>query len=191
MSHPRCTTASARDATALLRGSLGRSRGLLFHRGGIATTAAASTTTAAATTVAAITTAAAVAATVATLPMMATTTAATTIAGAAAIAATAAMTQGHRLVVTAQQGDADDREENRETKYNNPIHSQILQLLTGTVSENYRACRHDDHIATTERLSVAMRPKLRESPHPSLPDWFPCCQILRVAKDMTITKIRS
>jgi hypothetical protein len=166
---------------------------LLFHRGGIATTAA-STTTAASAAIAAITTAAiatTVAAAMAALPMMATTTAASAIAGTAAIAAATTMTKGHRLVVTAQQGDADDREENRETKYNNPIHSQILQLLTGTVSENYRACRHDDHIATTERLSVAMRPKLRESPHPSLPDWFPCCQILRVAKDITITKIRS
>jgi len=37
------------------------------------------------------------------------------------------MTKGHRLVVTAQQGNADDREENRETKNNNSVHPQILQ----------------------------------------------------------------
>jgi len=68
--------------------------------------------------------------------MMATTTAATAIAAVAAVAAAAAtMTEGHRLVVTAQEGDADDREENRETKNNNTVHPQILQLLTGTVSE--------------------------------------------------------
>jgi len=70
-------------------------------------------------------------------PMMASTTAATSaIAAAAAVAAAAAtMTEGHRLVVTAQQSDSDDREENRETKNNNTVHPQILQLLTGTVSE--------------------------------------------------------
>jgi hypothetical protein len=50
-----------------------------------------------------------------------------TIAAAAAIAATATMTEGHRFVVSAQEGDSDDREENRETEHNDTIHSQILQ----------------------------------------------------------------
>lgn len=48
------------------------------------------------------------------------------------------MTEGHRLVVTAQEGDADDREENRETENNNTVHSQILQkYLQVPVSQNY------------------------------------------------------
>ena len=95
------------------------------------------------------------------ITVMATTTAATaTTAAAAAIAAAAAtMTEGHRLVVTAQQSDADDREENRETKYNNPVHPQILQLLTGTVSENYNFLPSRRSHRDNRRLSVAMRPK--------------------------------
>jgi hypothetical protein len=95
---------------------------LLLHRGSGTATASAATAAAA---IAAMATA--VATMMATL--MATTAAAAaiaTIAGAAAAAAT--MTKGHRLVVTAQQSDADDREENRETKNNNPIHPQILQI---------------------------------------------------------------
>ena len=53
------------------------------------------------------------------------------IATAAAIAA-AVMTEGHHLAVTAQEGDSNDREEHSQTKYNDTIHPQILQLLTGT-----------------------------------------------------------
>jgi hypothetical protein len=115
---------------------------LLLSGSGITATVAASAI--------AIAIAAAVATAVAAMmaAVMATAAAIATVAMARAAAAT--MTEGHRLVVTAQQGDADDREENRETKNNNTIHPQILQLLTGTVSENYRACRHDNHIATTD-----------------------------------------
>jgi len=61
------------------------------------------------------------------------------------------MTEGHRLVVTAQQGDADDREENRETENNNTVHSQILQkYLQVPVSQNYQFAVRDDRIATTD-----------------------------------------
>jgi hypothetical protein len=123
--------APTRDAIELLRRGLhlGRGRSLLLSRSSIAAATAASTTVAA---IATATIAATMAAMMAT--MMATTTAAsaTAIAAAAIAAAAATMTEGHRLVVTAQQGDADDREENRETENNNTVHPQILQLLTGT-----------------------------------------------------------
>jgi hypothetical protein len=161
---------------------------LLLGRSSISAATAASTIAITTAAVAAVATA--VAAMMAT--MMATTTAATAIAAVAAVAAAAAtMTEGHRLVVTAQEGDADDREENRETENNNTIHPQILQLLTGTVSENYRACRHDNHIATTDGSVSQCDLTLCGSPHSSLPDLGPCCQILRVTKDIAIAKIRS
>ncbi len=69
--------------------------------------------------------AAAVAAAVAT--RVAATVAAAIATAVAAIATTTTMTEGHRFVVSAQKGDSDDREENRETKHNDTIHSQILQ----------------------------------------------------------------
>ena len=77
---------------------------------------------------------------------------ATAMAAVAAIATVAAavMTERHHLAVTADEGDANDREKHRETKNNDTVHPQILQLLTGTVSENYRFCRHDDAVATAD-----------------------------------------
>jgi hypothetical protein len=108
---------------------------LLFHRSGITATAASTTI---ATTIAAAV-AATVAAAMAAIAMMATTAAvAAAAATIAAAAATTAMTEGHRLVVTAQEGDADDREKDRETENNNTVHSQILQkYLQVPVSQNY------------------------------------------------------
>ncbi len=94
---------------------------MLFHDGGRATAAAIAT---AATAIAA-TVATAMATAVATA--VAAAVAATVAACVAAIAATTTMTEGHRFVVSAQQGDSDDREENRETEHNDTIHSQILQ----------------------------------------------------------------
>jgi len=109
----------------LLRGCLSRHRSLLL--GGSSVSAA---TAAAAIAVAG-------AAAVATMAMMATM--ATAVAAVAAVAAIAAaalvMTEGHCLAVTTNQRDANDREEHRESQHNNTIHPQILQLLTGTVSE--------------------------------------------------------
>ena len=117
-------------------------------------------------------------------------TVASAVAAVAAIAATTAMTEGHRLVVTAQEGDTDDREENRETKNNNTVHSQILQLLTGTGKSKLPSCRPRRSHRDNRRLSVAMRPKLHDQSHPP-PRAVPCCQILRVAKDVAIAKVRS
>jgi hypothetical protein len=129
----------------LLRGNLSRHRSLLLRSLDVTTTTAttiaaiAAVATAVATAVAPMATAvAAVAARVA------------TIAAIAAIATAAAMAKRHRLAVTADQGDANDREKHRQTKNNDTIHPQILQLLTGTVSENYRFCRHDDAIAIAD-----------------------------------------
>jgi hypothetical protein len=88
-----------------------------------------------ATIAAAIAAAAAVAAVAAAVATLVATRMAT-VAAAAAIAAVAtaalAMAEGHRLAVTADEGDANDREKHRQTKNHNSIHPQILQLLTGT-----------------------------------------------------------
>ncbi|MGI8978204.1 MAG: hypothetical protein ACR2FY_03160 [Pirellulaceae bacterium] len=56
--------------------------------------------------------------------IMMTTTA--TAAAARAIAAAAAAEKAGRRVAT-EHGEANDREENRDSKYNNLVHSQILQ----------------------------------------------------------------
>lgn len=42
---------------------------------------------------------------------------------------------GH-ILLTADEGDADDREENRDTKTKNTIHSKLLQQKTGTYHAN-------------------------------------------------------
>jgi hypothetical protein len=99
---------------------------LLFHGGSVATTTAAAIATAATTIAATVATAMAAAVATAVATAMAAT---ATIAAAAATVATTTtmMAEGHRFVVSAQEGDSDDREENRETEHNDTIHSQILQ----------------------------------------------------------------
>jgi len=84
---------------------------------------------------------------------MATAVAATTIATVAA----AMMTEGHHFAVTAHEGDSNDREEHRQTKNNNTVHPQILQLLTGTVSETPKLPSRR-RSRDSRRLSVALRP---------------------------------
>jgi hypothetical protein len=146
--------ASAPEAQlTLLRGNLRRGRGgslLLANRGldVAATAAAAATATASTTTIAtavatAVTTM--VASMAATTTMAATMTTTTTAAPAAIAAATgvaAATTQasedkGRSLLLTAHQGNPNQREKHRESKNNDTVHPQILQLLTGTVSGKY------------------------------------------------------
>ncbi len=58
------------------------------------------------------------------------------LAAAAATAATTALAQtSNGLTLATDQRDADHREEDRDSKSNKTIHSNILHLLTGTVSE--------------------------------------------------------
>jgi hypothetical protein len=129
--------------STLLRGNLGRSRGLLhaggLHRGlNITATAASAAAAASATIATAIAAAMAttVATTVATVAMMASTVAATM--AAAASAAAAAKDEGRSLLLTAHQGDSNQGEKHRQSKHNNSVHPRILQLLTGTVSGKYQ-----------------------------------------------------
>ena len=92
----------------------------------------------------------------------------------AAAATTTAMTEGHRLVVTAQEGDADDREENRETENNNTVHSQILQkYLQVPVSQNYQFAVRDDRIATTDGSVSQCDPSFMIHYIQRLPEQFP------------------
>ena len=124
----------------------------------------------------------AVAAAVAAITVVATTAAVAAVAATiAAAAATTTMTEGHRLVVTAQEGDTDDREENRETKNNNTVHSQILQLLTGTGKSKLPSCRPRRSHRDNRRLSVAVRPKLHDQSHPS-PEQFPVVKFYGLRK---------
>ena len=75
---------------------------------------------------------------------------ATTIATIAAVATAAAMAKGQRLAVTAHEGNANQREEQGESEHNDTIHPQILQLLTGTVSENDHLPSSDDSITAAD-----------------------------------------
>jgi hypothetical protein len=61
----------------------------------------------------------------------------TTVATAATIAAATTEQEGRSLLLTAHEGDSNQREKHRESKNNNTVHPRILQLLTGTVSGNY------------------------------------------------------
>jgi hypothetical protein len=132
---------SGQCCSKLLRGGLSRHRSLLL-RGLNVTTTTTAASTAISTTTAAI---AAVAAAIATAIAAAVATMMATVASMAAAMATTAiatvaaavMTKRHHLAVTADEGDSNDREKHRQTKNNDTVHPQILQLLTGTVSENY------------------------------------------------------
>jgi hypothetical protein len=72
---------------------------------------------------------------------------------AAAMASTAAATtkdEGGSLVFTADEGDSNQGEKQRQSKNNNTVHPQILQLLTGTVSGKLPGCRHKDPNAVAD-----------------------------------------
>ena len=72
--------------------------------------------------------------TAATVTMMAAAAATTTIITAASIAA-ASTAKGGRGIASADQGEANNREENRDTKHNNSVHSGNPPIrLTDTVS---------------------------------------------------------
>jgi hypothetical protein len=60
---------------------------------------------------------------------------------AIARAIAAAMAEGRRLVFTAHEGDTNQREKHRDTKNDNTVHPQILQLLTGTGKREQLSCR--------------------------------------------------
>jgi hypothetical protein len=63
------------------------------------------------------------------------------VAAVAAAAAAAAKQAGLRFILTAQEGDPNQREKDRDTQNNNTVHPRILQLLTGTSKrENYPRC---------------------------------------------------
>jgi hypothetical protein len=142
----------------------------------MATTVAATVATTVATAVAAVATAvAAVAAAMAAI---------------AAMATAAAPAEGQSLAVTAHKGNADQREKQRETENNDTIHPQFLQLLTGTGKWTRSDCRQRRSQGEYRRLSSACDLSLQFLTSFQTRSG-PCCEFLRVAKDMTITKIRS
>jgi hypothetical protein len=92
------------------------------------------------------------------------------MAAVAAVATTAAEQAGLRLILTAQEGDSNQREKDRDTQNNNTVHPRILQLLTGTSKrENYPRCLSCASPCRTKRASE-MRPYVPcENSHPSIP----------------------
>jgi hypothetical protein len=68
-----------------------------------------------------------VATTTAATVMMTTTATATVASATVATIAAASTAKGGRRIASADQGEANNREENRDTKYNNSVHSGILQ----------------------------------------------------------------
>lgn len=129
-SRRRSDVAFSRSGRGFDSATAGRSRGTALDRRTAVGRSAATTTVLAKQTVAATTAAVlaeqAVAAT-AEQAMATTTTLVATAAsvGVAAIAATT--TTSHSLALTAQQGDADHREENRDAEHYSSIHSKFLQ----------------------------------------------------------------
>jgi hypothetical protein len=152
-------------------------------------------------TITAMATIAAVAAipSVATIAMASATVAMTAIAAVAAIAAAgisgageAAENEGRRLVFTADEGDANQREKHRDTQHNNSVHPQILQL-----TYRYRkrellilSCRLSKVPPRQPTACVAMRFAALLSLNAAFRK-SPCCEDLRIAENVTMAKVRS
>jgi hypothetical protein len=63
------------------------------------------------------------------------------VAAIAAVTAAATEQASIGLLLTAHEGDSNQREKDRDTQNNNTVHPRILQLLTGTSKrENYPSC---------------------------------------------------
>lgn len=129
---------ASRRGRSRSRGGFGGSRGFSSRGGAAAATASRSDRTTALNRAAAGVAAAAVTAVVAVVTTTAATAAivdrtaagrgaAAIAAGAARAGATIAAVTGHDLVLTAHQGDADDREEDRDAKQQCTIHPKFLQ----------------------------------------------------------------
>jgi hypothetical protein len=156
----------------------------------IATVATMATAMAAAAlTAAAVTTAAARAGAAAALAATTVAAIARRMAAVAAIAAAATKEASVGLLLTAHEGDSNQREKDRDTQNNNTVHPRILQLLTGTSKrKNYPRCQFMRLTSRlkTERASCDLTfPARIRTLHPLSP-----CQALRVAKDVAIAQVR-
>jgi hypothetical protein len=173
-----------------------------------ATAAAAAVTAAAATAVAA----AAIAATVATAPAvaaiptvaaiaavatiaMAPATVAAAVAAAATIAAATVTTgetakEGRRLVLTAHEGDSNQREKHRDTQNNDTVHPRILQLTYRYRKRELLSCRHTRSVPP--RQPTAQRRDAIDflAPALALAPQIPC-EDLRITKTAAVAKVRS
>ena len=156
----------------------GRSRRSYFDS---STTTAASTTvataiastmaSAVAAVAAAVATMATVAATVATVTATVATTVAAMTAMAATIAsaavaaaiATVATVTGLRLLLTARQGESDDREKHRDPKHNKTIHPRSSSNRY-TLRKAQHCCRRGSSPPTATALSGGNQPKVSPTP---------------------------
>lgn len=138
-------------------------------------------------TATAMTTAATVVMTVATIVMATTTMAMARIAARAAAATTEQA--GRSRAFTAHQGDTDDREENRDTKHYDAVHSRILQLLSGTVSKTTQDAVNLAHLAlvTAGRARCVTFCSLREL---VLPLSRALLKLLLITKNVSIAQAR-
>jgi len=168
-----------------------------------ATTVATAIATTVATTIATIATAmaaaaptAAVAAAVAAIARARTAIAVTAVAAiarrmaaVAAIAAAATKEASVGLLLTAHEGDSNQREKDRDTQNDDTVHPRILQLLTGTskreTTQDANSCVSTRGSKLNERDATLRT--LREFA-PLVP--FGPCQALRIAKDVAIAQVR-
>jgi hypothetical protein len=128
------------------------------------------------------------AATMVTMVTMVATAVATTAAVAAGVTSTAAVTSDRRTR-TADQGDSDDREKDRESNNQCAIHPRILQLLLVL-------CRNSPHNAPSNpRDSRLERPAKWES-HNACPTAFilqkstrPPCKLYRLRKQTRLHRL--
>jgi hypothetical protein len=112
------------------------------------------------------------------------------IAAVAAMAATATEEASVGLLLTAHEGDSNQREKDRDTQNNNTVHPRILQLLTGTSKrENYPRCQFMRLTSPPKgeraRCDLTFPARIRASAPLS-----PCCKALRIAKDVAIAQVR-
>ena len=146
--------------------------------------AAAALTAAVATAVAAIARAGAAAVVMAAVAAIA-----RRMAAIAAVAAAAAKEASIGLLLTAHEGDSNQREKDRDTQNDDTVHPRILQLLTGTskreTTQDANSCVSTRGSKLNERDATLRT--LREFA-PLVP--FGPCQALRIAKDVAIAQVR-
>ena len=156
----------------------------------IAAIAAVATAMAAATAaVAAVATAVAARASAATMARMAAVAAVARRVAAIAAATLATKEASIGLLLAADEGDANQREKDRDTQNDNTVHPRILQLLTGTSKrKNYPRCHHMPHPAArwrAARCDLTYPARIR-----ALSSASPCCKALRITKAVAITQVR-
>ena len=125
-------------------------------------------------------------------------TAVAAIAAAAAVATTritaageTAKNEGRRLVFTADEGDSNQREKHRDSQNNNSVHPRILQLTYRYRKRELLSCRHSTRPTAAADGSASRCDHSLAVAAPSAIRKIPCCEDLRIAKNVAMAKVRS